>query len=137
MSKRKKQWIFSSEKKTKAKPTDYEKSCVQTYFQPLIENFKQEFIKEIPNKEYNYLIDIYSKWYRSYFYLCQKYKSEQPDRLKDEFEAKFVRLTFLGNDKFDFSYFRHIGSWHLVAEDMTMEQCKEMILSNPNFQPIG
>lgn len=137
MSKRKKYWVYSPQKPQPPKPTDFEKESIQNFFQPLIEAFKKQYIKENPNKEFSYTVDIYSKWYRSYFYLCEKSKSERPNRRQDEFESKFVRLTFLGDNKFDFSYFRHTGQWFLVAESLTMEECQELILSNPNFQPLG
>jgi hypothetical protein len=79
---------------------------------------------------------IKTTWYRNYFYLCEKFKSESPNRMVDEFETKFVRLEYKGKDSFDFSYFRHTGAWHLVAQSLSLEDCKELILSNPNFQPI-
>jgi len=136
MKTNKKYWVYSP-KKVKIKLTEPEKNNIQAYFQPLVEAFKKQYIPENPNKEFNYLVDIYSRWYQSYFYLCEKYKSEHPNRIQDEFEMKFVRLTCMGKNKFDFSYFRHTGQWHLVAEGLTMEECKDMILSNPVFQPIG
>jgi len=105
--------------------------------QPLIEDFKTTFIIPDPNKEFNYLVDIYTKWYRNYLYFCEKFKSEYPNRIQDEFEVKFVRLDFKGNNSFDFSYMRHTGKWHLVAIDLTLEDCLDMMLKNPNFQPIG
>ena len=129
--------MHSSKASLKAKLTELGKRNIQDDFQPLIESFKKQCISKNPNKEFNYLIDIYSKWYQNYFYLCEKYKSEHPNRIKDEFEAKFVRLTYTGKDQFEFSYFRHTGQWHLVAENLTLDECKEMILSNPNFQPIS
>ena len=56
--------------------------------------------------------------------------------LMDEFEEKFVRLKPTGKNQFEFSYFRHTGQWFLVAVGLTMEECRDLILSNPNFQPI-
>jgi hypothetical protein len=137
MKSNRKQWVYSPQKAQKTKLSESDKKAIQDYFQPLIEDFKKQYIPENPNKEFNYLVDIYSKWYQNYFYLCEKYKSEHPNRIKDELEEKFVRLTYKGKNQFDFSYFRHTGQWFLVAEGLTMEDCKDMILSNPNFQPIS
>lgn len=137
MKKTKKYWMHSPTKSSKGKPSEFDKISVQNYFQPLLESFKGQYIKENPNKEFNYLIDVYSKWYQNYFYLCEKFKSEHPNRLVDEFEVKFVRLTYKETNLFDFSYFRHTGQWHLVAINLTLDECKEMIVSNPVFQPIG
>lgn len=129
--------MHSSKASLKAKLTELGKRNIQDDFQPLIESFKKQCISKNPNKEFNYLVDIDSKWYQNYFYLCEKYKSEQPNRLADEFEVKIVRLKYTGKNLFDFSYFRHTGQWHLVAKGFTLEECKEMILSNPVFQPIS
>jgi len=135
--KEKKYWVFSPVKNSKTKPSEFDKISIQNYFQPLVESFKSQYIKENLNKKFNYLIDVYSKWYQNYFYLCEKFKSEHPNRLTDEFEVKFIRLKYTGKNQFDFSYFRHTGQWHLVADGLTLDECREMILSNPVFQPIG
>ena len=132
-----KYWMWTPKESTKMKPSELDKKTIQDYFSPLVESFKSRCIKENPNKEYNYIIDIYSKWVQNYFYLCEKFKSEYPQRIKDEFEVKFVRLKYTDRNQFEFSYYRHTGQWHLVAENLSMEDCKEMILSNPIFQPIG
>jgi hypothetical protein len=137
MKKTRKYWMFSPTKSSKAKPSESEKKSIQDYFQPLVEDFKKQYISKNPNREFNYLVDVYSKWFQNYFYLCEKLKSEHPNRLADEFEIKFVRLKTTGKNLFDFSYFRHTNQWHLVAVNLTLDECKEMILSNPVFQPIG
>ncbi len=69
--------------------------------------------------------------------MCEKFKSERPNRLYDEFEVKFVRLKYTGKNQFEFSYYRHTGQWHLVAQGLTLDECMEMILLNPVFQPTG
>jgi hypothetical protein len=136
-NKMKKYWMLSPKTSLKVKLSESDKKNIQDYFHPLIESFKNQCILKNPNKEFNYLIDIYSKWYQNYFYLCEKFKSEHLTRLADEFEVKFVKLKYTGKNQFDFSYFRHTGQWHLVASGFTLDECKEMILSNPVFQPIG
>lgn len=137
MKKNKKYLMLFPTKSSKAKPSESDKKSIQDYFQPLIERFKKQYILKNPNREFNYLVDVYSKWFQNFFYLCEKFKSEHPNRLADEFEIKFVRLKYTGKNLFEFSYFRHTGQWHLVAEDLTLDECKEMILSNPVFQPNG
>lgn len=137
MKKNKKYWMLSATKSSKAKPSESDKKSIQDYFQPLVESFKKQYILKNPNREFNYPVDVYSKWFQNYFYLCEKFKSEHPNGLADEFEIKFVRLKYTGKNLFEFSYFRHTGQWHLVADNLTLDECKEMILSNPVFQPIG
>ena len=137
MKGKKRYWMPSSTSSSNVKPSELDKEHISNYFLPLTETFKNQYLPKKPNKEFNYLIDIYSKWHQNYFYLCEKYRSEHPNRIKDEFEMKFVRLKYTGKDQFEFSYFRHTGQWHVVSAGLTMGDCKEMILTNPVFQPTG
>jgi hypothetical protein len=135
MAKAKKRRIITPSK-LKVNPSESDKTMIGVAFNDIVDKFKKECIPKEPNRKYNYLIDIYSIWYRNFFYLCEYFKSEHPDRIADEFEKRFVRLEYRGKDSFNFSYFRHIGVWHLVAKSISLEDCKELILSNPNFQPL-
>ena len=103
----------------------------------MIEQFKNNYIKTDPDKSRPYTSDVFCKWYQHYFYLCEKTVYQLPGKPPMEKEDNFVRLAFLGNNKFDFSYFRYTSKWHLVAEDISKENCLEMIIGNPNFHPIG
>ena len=129
-------WKPGPAKAKKTKITDAQKSVVTIFFEPLVSQFKKELQKVKPNKNFNYVVDIYTKWYQNYFYFCEKYKSESENRIADEFETKFVRLEFISKNNFNFSYFRHTGQWHLVTENSTLEDCLEMIIGNPNFRPM-
>ncbi|MBY0481189.1 MAG: hypothetical protein K2Q21_07530 [Chitinophagaceae bacterium] len=105
--------IPSPAKAKKQKNTDEQKHELSLFFEPLILQFKKELQKIKPNKKFNYVVDIYTKWYQTYFYFCKKYKSESENRIADEFETKFVRLEFISENNFNFSYFRHTdnGIW--------------------------
>ena len=128
-------WIPSPAKAKRIKITEEQKNIVNIFFEPLIVEFKKH-LKVKPNKEHNYVVDIYSKWYQNYFYFCEKYKAEYKNRIMDEFETKFVRIEFVSENKYTFSYFRHTGQWHVVVENITLRKCLEMIKENPNFQPL-
>ena len=117
--------------------SQFEKNSIQDYFQPIIEKFKSQFIVEKPDKEFDFLVDFYLIWRKNYLYFCEKYKSEHPNRIKDEYEMKFLRLKYSGKNNFELSYFRHTGVWQLVMDELTLDDCKEMILTNPVFHPIG
>ena len=119
------------------KLTDYEKDRIKNLCQPLIDKFKSEYVSINPNKEFNYLVDIYIKWYRDNLYFCEKYKSESPNRIVDEFEEKFVRLKITNKDKFDISYMRHTGKWFSIAFGLTLNECLKMIENTPTLHPIG
>ena len=133
----KKRWVLSPAKKPTVKLSDLKKAEIEKRCQPLVEQFKQQYIKENPDKRYNYLTDVYTKWRRNYLYFCQKFKTESPESIVPEFEENFVRLEYVESDSFNFSYFRHTGAWFLVASNLSLNDCFEMIESNPNFHPIG
>lgn len=137
MNKNRMHWAYSPSKVASRKLLETEKKYITDYFQPLVEKFKKQYIAKKPDKQFNYLVDVYSKWDKNYFYLCEKFKADYPNRLVDEFEEKFVRLKCIGNDQFQFSYFRHTGKWVMVADNFTLKECLEMILSSPVFHPIS
>ena len=128
-------WIPSQSKAIKQKVSDKQKDVVTAFFEALILQYKKKLQKVKSNKKFNYATDIYTTWYRNYFYFCEKYKAVFENRLADEFETKFVRLEFISENNFNFSYFRHTGQWHLVIENISLTECLEMMNDNPNFQP--
>ena len=113
----------------------YEKQEISDYFQPLVDEFKLQCIVDNPDRSHNYVVDVYTKWHQNFIYFCQKFKSEYPNRIVDEFEVKIVRLKCIKQNQFNFSYFRHTEQWHLVDENLTREECLKLILSNRVFQP--
>ncbi len=135
--KKRKAWKFAEPKHPKAKLSPLKMDEIQNLCQPLVEQFKKQYIKENPDKRFTYSIDIYTKWNRNYLYFCEKNKSENPNRISDEYESKFVRLEYTGNDQFKLSYFRHTGPWFLVTANLTLNDCLEMVRDIPNFHPIG
>lgn len=112
------------------------KEEISAFWMPLIQQYKEKIKAIEPDKNYNYLVDIYSKWYCHYFYFCALYQAEYPDRIKDNFEEKYLRFEYISRDKCNLAYFRHTGQWHVVAESISFEECAKMIAENPNFQPI-
>ncbi|MEN8121452.1 MAG: hypothetical protein ABFS35_13960 [Bacteroidota bacterium] len=119
------------------KLTKYEINRIESKCEPLIGKFKSQYILKNPEKNYNYLVDIYLKQYRNYLYLCGKYKTEKPNRIENEFEEMFVRLKIIQKDSFDISYMRHTGKWFLIANGLTFDECLEMIEGTPTLHPIG
>lgn len=126
-----------STKPKKAKPIilEAQKIAVSNFFEPLIASFKTQLL-EAGKRSGTCSIDIYSKWYQHYFYFCEKYIHEGENRISKEHERKYLRLEFINENSFNFSYYRHTGQWHLVKENCTLEKCLQMINENGNFQPI-
>jgi len=124
-------------KPLKPKVSDSVKADVQNKANELVESFlKPEFIKPPPeDAEYNYIVDIYTKWYRSYFYLCAKYCCPAPNCIAEFFETKFARLEYAGNDKFNLAYMRHTEQWCETDQELTLKECPERIRDDSLFQP--
>ena len=134
MTKRQKMWIYSPRKKP---VPDLLKAEVQSRANELVENFiKPEHIKPPPKDiEWNYIVDIYTKWHGSYFYFCAKYCSPGPNAISPSFETKFARMGYFGNNRFNLSYMRHTGRWWEIYTDLSLEECLTAIKDEPHFLP--
>ena len=100
------------------------------------ETLKPRHLKPPPaDTQFNYIVDIYAKWYRHYFYFCAKYCVSGPNALAPDFEAKFARLEYTGKDRFDLSFMRYTEEWIEVYPDLSLEQCLKAIREDPMFQP--
>ncbi len=134
MAKQRKTWVNSPPKPT---VSDDLKAQVQAKAETLVQEFlKPEFIKPPPkNWRWNYIIDIHSKWHRSFFYFISTYRSRGPTAIKPTFESPFARLEYVGNRRFNLSYMRHTGKWWQVYQNLTLDQCLKTIREDPTFQP--
>jgi hypothetical protein len=135
--KTKKQWVYAPAKLQKPTLPDYVKAEVQKKADQLVEAFlKPNFIKSPPaDTQWNFIVDIYTKWYRNYFYFCSKYHSPAPTAMTAHFEVKFVRLEYVGNGKFNVAYMRHTEQWSEIFQDLTLDQCLEAIQDIPTLHP--
>ncbi len=119
-----------------AKPSAATKNKVADSATSLIEEFKQKCVlPENVNDQFNYLVDIYGRWRGRYFYFCGKYHSPGPNAISPEFETKFARLEYMGNDSFNLAYMRHTGQWFELFQDQTLEQCFAEMKNLPHFMP--
>lgn len=109
MATKRKAWMPTPARRTKSQVPDTTKRILQKKADELIENIlKPAHIKPPPNgNDFNYLVDIYAKWYRNYFYFCSKYNCPAPNASSSTFETKFARMEYVSNEKFNLSYLRH------------------------------
>jgi hypothetical protein len=130
-------WTFNPQKYPKPKVPEDVKLEAETKAKELIESFlKPEYIKPPPEEmRYNYVVDIYTKWYRSYFYLCAKYACLDTQAISPFFEEKFTRMEYAGDRLFNLSYMRHTGTWFELFRDLSIDECLETIKDLPHFQP--
>jgi len=137
MTKRQKTWIYKPPKHPKPKVPDTIKLEVEAKARELIESIlKPEHVKAPPkDKNSNYIVDVYSKWYRNYFYFCSKYACPGPNAISPYFEAKFARLEYVGNGRFNLSYMRHTEKWWEIYFELSIDECIAVIRDEPLFLP--
>lgn len=134
---RKKVWMLVPPKRTKYQVPEEIKRQVGEKAENLIQTIlKPEHIKPPPEDEkFNYIVDIYTKWYRSYFYFCSRNRCPGPNRISEFFESRFARLEYAGNERFNLSYMRYTGQWIELLTGIALDDCLEEIRTNPLYFP--
>ena len=130
MASKRKTWAPVSPRRSKPQVPDDIKSILKEKADEIIENIlKPEHIKPPPtDNDFNYLVDIYSKWYRNYFYFCAKYNCPGPNAISPSFETKFARMEYVGNERFNLSYMRHTEQWSEIDQELSMLECLKLRL---------
>jgi hypothetical protein len=125
--------MYVPPKPPKPKVPKYLKSPVKTKADELVESFlKPHCIKEPPKDyQWNYVVDIFTKWYQRYFYFCSTWRSPSPNAISEYFEIRFARLEYAGDEKFNMAYMRYTGQWWEIFQGLALDQCIEEIRVNP------
>jgi len=97
---------------------------------------KPKYLKPPPENPYgNYIIDLYGKWYRHYFYLCTTYRVTGPNAMVPSFEWKFARLEYAGNRCFHLSFMRYTGKeWVGLYAGLSLDECLTAIRDESYFE---
>ena len=135
---RRKMWVPTRLRAQKAKLPGAIKAALEEKATDFVGRvLKPKFIKPPPEKElFNYLVDIYTKWYRNYFYFCAKYCSPAPNAVSPHFESKFARMEYVGlGANFNLSFMRHTGQWVEIYQGIPLDECFSAIEYDPWFQP--
>jgi hypothetical protein len=137
MSKNQKRWIYVPPRPAKPQVPEGTKLAVAEAAENLIETFlKPEYVEPPPEDErFNYIVDIYTKWYRGYFYFCAKYACPGPNAIAPFFETRFARMEYVGDGRFHLSFMRHTGQWIELYQDLSLDECLEAIRKDPFFRP--
>jgi hypothetical protein len=137
MTKRQKSWVYSPSKPAKPKIAAGVKLTVERQAQALMDTvLKPRHIQPPPpDAEFNYIVDIYGKWYRNYFSFCAQYACPGSNALAPFFEAKFARLECIdGHSRFNLAFMRYTGEWIEVYPDLSLARCLRAIKNDPFFQ---
>ena len=134
-----KTWVYNPRRLPAPKVPPSVKAAVQQKATQLVETvLKPKHIQAAPAPDqfqHNYIADIYTKWYRHYFYFCAKYCVPGPNALAPFFEAKFARLEYVSATRFNLSFMRYTGEWVEVYPDLSLEKCLAAIQDDSFFHP--
>lgn len=137
MVKRRKVWMYSPPKAKKPQVPDGLKAEVSAKSQKLIaEHLKPSHVKPPPkNPDINYITELFTRWYQSYFYFGAIYACPHPDAISPTFESRFARMGYEGDGKFNLAYMRHTGQWNVIHYDLSVDECLTAIRDEPHFLP--
>ena len=130
-------WIYCPLKPKKPKVPNSVKVELSRKVQQLInDHLRPEHVKPPPKKpQFNYITDLFTKWYQSYFYFCATYACPHPDALSPTFETRFARMGYQEENRFNLSYMRHNGQWNEILFALSVEECLDAIREDPHFFP--
>jgi hypothetical protein len=133
----KKRWVYSPQKPSKPQVPDAVKREVMTKANELVDIvLKPKNINPPPdNPQFNYIVDIYTKWYRSYFYFYAKYCCPSPNCIAPFFDAGFARIEYIAPGHFNLSFMRHTDQWMEIYTGLSLEECLTSIKEEPSFMP--
>jgi hypothetical protein len=87
------------------------------------------------DEQFNYLIDIGTKWNRNYFYFFLTHACPGPNANSPTFESMFARMEPLGNGKFALYAMRYTGKeWVGVLDALSVDECMKAIRDNEWFE---
>jgi hypothetical protein len=118
-------------------PSPSEKATIVAACERFItEVLRPRFLPEIRPTEFNYPIDIRGKWHGRNYRFFQRYRSDGHHTEKGEFDWPFVRLEYVGPDRFDISFFRHTEKWWPLHRSVTLKEALRLIETDGLLHPL-
>jgi hypothetical protein len=130
-------WVKRPRRQARPKVPEAIKAKLELKAGELVESILKPIHIKPPreDEQFYYITDIYSKWYRNYFYFCSKYACPGPNAISPYFEAKFARMEYVGNEHFNLAYMRHTGKWCEIYMELSWDECLVAIRDAPHFLP--
>lgn len=92
-------------------------------------------VREPPAEpQWNYLVGLSTRWYRSSLYFCITYCCPGPQALSPSFEQRFARMECAGANRFHLAFMRYTGAWVVLYHDLPLDECLTAIRDDPWFQ---
>jgi hypothetical protein len=97
---------------------------------------KPRFLPQIKPTEFNYPVEIFGDWRAGRYRFMQRYRSDSPNRVSDEFDAPFARLDHMGPNSFDIYWMRHNGNWWPLYRGVTLDQALRLMIDDGHLHPL-
>jgi len=112
------------------------KAAVTRQAQELVDTvLTPRYVREPPaDPQWNYIVALSTRWYRSSLYFCATYCCPGPNALSPSFEERFARMAFAGDKRFHLAFMRYTGAWVVLYHDLPLEECLTAIRDDPWFQ---
>jgi len=112
------------------------KADVTRQAQELVETvLTPRYVREPPSEpQWNYIVGLLTRWYRSSLYFCATYCCPGPNALSPSFEQRFARMEFAGSNRFHLAFMRYTGAWVVLYHDLPLDECLTAIRDDPWFQ---
>jgi hypothetical protein len=113
------------------------KDELDTKARQLIETVLKPQHVQPPTKDaqFNYIMDITTKWLGSKCYFISIYACPGPNAISPTFETKFARMEYVGDGKCALAFMRHTGEWVELYGSATVDDCMTAIRDDPWFVP--
>ncbi len=133
MPKQRKAWMTSPAKKPNSTLPGTVKDELDTKAKELIESvLKAKHVLPTPEGgQFNSIVDITIKWLGSKCYFVSIYRTPS----QETFEARFARMEYVGNARFNLSFMRHTEQWVGLYMGQTVDECLKAIKEDPWFVP--
>lgn len=120
---------YAPDRRRKVTMFDFQKKEIQTKADDFVKKVLAPMYIQPPpkNPEFNYPVELWTKWYRGLFYFGSTWVSPFPDQTTSTFEVRFARLEYVGDNHFNVAYFRHSKEWCTVFTDLTLDECLQSI----------
>lgn len=132
-----KSWMLAPKRATSKSAPEQVKSFLKSQADDFVASkLKPLHVREDnASREFNYIIDISTRWRGSYFYFCATYQCVGTGCISPTFETKFARMEHAGGNRFNLSYMRHTGKWIELFQGMSVDEALQEILDQPYFCP--
>jgi hypothetical protein len=127
-------WVASPPPKPKI-PTAVKADVTRLAQEFVDTDLTPRYVGEPPSQpQWNYIVALSTRWYRSSLYFCATYCCPGPTALSPSLEERFARMEFAGDQRFHLACRRYTGAWVVLYQDLLLDDCLTAIRDDPWFQ---